>query len=120
MAVLVGVDRRDPASGEQLGRGIHQSGYICYTEERRVMVLISRRDPDKDQPTFISYAGSWEIEGSTVVHIVDMATRAPWVGTRQIRHFTFEGGRLILAPPVSHDFNHDITTQRALTWERLP
>lgn len=116
---LVGVDRRDPASGEQLGRGVRQSGYICYTDEGRVMVLISRQDPDKDQPVFTSYAASWEIEGDAVIHTVDMATRAPWVGTRQVRHFTFEDDRLILAPPVSHDFNHDVTTQRTLTWEKL-
>jgi hypothetical protein len=116
---LVGVDRTDPESGEQLGLGAVQTGYICYTDEGRVMVLISRQEPDEEEATFTSYAGTWHIEGDAVIHTVEMATRKPWVGTRQVRHFVFEGNRLILTPPTSHDFNHDKITQRSLTWEKL-
>jgi hypothetical protein len=116
---LIGVDRKDPKSGETLGASSVQTGFICYTDESRVMVLICRQEPDGSEPAFTSYAGTWHIEGDAVIHTVEMATRKPWVGTRQVRHFTFEGNRLILSPPTSHDFNHDKITQRSLTWEKV-
>jgi hypothetical protein len=116
---LVGVDRTDPESGEKLGLSAVQTGYICYTDERRVMVLISRQEPNGEPAEFTSYAGTWEIESDAVVHSVEMATRKPWVGTRQVRHFVFEGNRLILTPPTSLDFNHNKITQRSLSWEKL-
>ena len=114
---LVGVEREVADSGEKLDQGITQTGFICYTDEPRMMVIIRRETPAGQEIT--SYAGPWTIEGDAVVHHVEMATREPWVGTRQVRHFAFEEDRLILMPPVSPDYTHGSVTRRALTWRKL-
>ena len=115
---LVGVDRELAQSGEKLDTGAIQTGFICYTEEPRMMVIIRRAEAGRVE--FISYAGPWSIEGDAVIHHVEIASREAWAGTRQIRHFAFEQNRLILTPPVSPDYTHGAVTRRSLTWERLP
>ena len=54
-----------------------------------------------------------------MIHSVEMATREPWVGTEQVRGFSFEGNRLTLSPPVSPDYVHGSVTRRHLVWEKL-
>lgn len=115
---LVGVDREVAGSGEKLDRDVMETGFICYTDEPRMMVIIRRVEAERQE--VISYAGSWTIEGDTVLHHVDISSRAAWVDTKQVRHFAFDGNRLVLSPPVSPDFTHKVVTRRSLTWEKLP
>jgi hypothetical protein len=116
---LVGVDREVADSGEKLDQGVIQTGFICYTNEPRMMVIIRRAIPGQPGQEITSYAGPWRIEGDAVIHSVEMATREPWVGTEQVRGFSFEGNRLTLSPPVSPDYVHGSVTRRHLVWEKL-
>jgi hypothetical protein len=116
---LVGVDREVADSGEKLDQGVTQTGFICYTNEPRMMVIIRRAIPGQPGQEITSYAGPWRIEGDAVIHSVEMATREPWVGTEQVRGFSFEGNRLTLSPPVSPDYVHGSVTKRHLIWEKL-
>ncbi len=116
---LVGVDREVADSGQKLDQGVVQTGFICYTSEPRMMVIIRRSTPGKPGQEITSYAGPWRIEGDAVIHSVEMATREPWVGTEQVRGFTFEGDRLTLSPPVSADYTHGSVTRRHLVWQKL-
>jgi len=115
---LTGVEREEEATGRKLDIGSRQSGYLSYTPDGRMMVIIARHVVDgEDQIT--CYAARWHIEGDTVIHDVEIAARAPWTGTRQVRGFRFEGNRLILSPPVSADYIHGTVTRRSLTWEKV-
>lgn len=115
---LVGVDREDIATGKKLDMDKQQTGYIAYTPDGRMMVIISRSQPDgEDHVT--CYAAQWHVEGDHVIHDVEIAARAPWAGTRQVRGFRFHGNRLTLSPPVSEDYIHGTVTRRSLEWERV-
>ena len=115
---LVGVEREDAASGTKLDVGTNQSGYISYTPDGRMMVIIARHNPDGDDH-ITGYAAKWHVEGETVIHDVEIATRLPWAGTKQLRGFRFHGNRLTLSPPVSEDFIHRTVTRRSLEWEKV-
>lgn len=114
---LVGVDREEVATGKKLDADVKHTGYICYTPDRRMMVIISHAGPKSTEIT--SYAAHWHVEGEHVIHDVDIAARAPWVGTRQLRGFEFHRDRLTLSPPVSADFVHGSVTRRSLEWEKV-
>ncbi len=112
------VRREVAATGEKLDADVTQAGYISYTPDRRVMVILSRaRAGMPDEIT--CYAARWSVEGDHIFHDVDIASRAPWAGTRQTRGYRFEGGKLTLSPPVSADFIHGVVTRRSLVWERV-
>ena len=115
---LIGVEREVASSGQKLDENVTQTGFICYTNEPRMMVIIRRMEPGKPQQ-ITSYAGPWTIEDDAVIHHVEMATRETWVNVPQVRHFKFEGDKLILTPPVSEDYTHGAVTRRSLTWQKL-
>ncbi len=115
---LVGVSREDVATGKKLDEDVTQTGYISYTRDGRVMVIISREAPGK--PAEVTcYAAAWHVEGEHVIHDVDIAARAAWKGTRQLRGFRFHGDRLTLSPPVSPDYVHGSVTRRSLEWQKV-
>ena len=49
----------------------------------------------------------------------EIAARAPWKGTKQVRGFRFHDDKLTLSPPVSPDFVHGSVTRRSLTWRKV-
>jgi hypothetical protein len=116
---LVGVSREEVSSGATLDADVKQTGYISYTPDGRMMVIISRADPKQNAPSLTCYAARWWVEDDHVIHSIDMAARTSWVGTQQIRYFEFAGNRLTLRPPVSADFTHGTVTRRALEWEKV-
>ena len=115
---LVGVDREEAATGKKLDVDTQQSGFISYTPDGRMMVIIARHiDGQEDEVT--CYAARWHVEGDSVVHDVELAGRAPWKGTRQVRGFQFNADRLTLSPPVSEDYIHGSVTRRSLEWQKI-
>jgi hypothetical protein len=116
---LVGVDREEVATGAKLDADVVQTGYISYTRDGRVMVIISRANPKRPAPEIMCYAAAWTVDGDKVYHDVDIAARQEWSGTRQTRHFRFHDDMLTLSPPVSADFMHGTVTRRSLTWRRI-
>ena len=114
---LVGVTREDPATGKNLDEGVAYDGYIAYTDDRRVTVVITRKAPGEER-YITSYCARWTIEGDHVIHNVDLGTREKREGSRQPRHYRFHDDRLTLTPPVSLDFVHSSPTKRSLEWQR--
>ena len=66
-------------------------------------------DPDRAAAysTYISYCGTYTVEGDNVVHHVKAGLIPSWTGSDQVRRFRFEGGRLIISPG-----------NQKLVWER--
>jgi hypothetical protein len=116
---LMGVDREEASSGKKLDVGVTSTGYISYQPDGRMSVVISRVEPGAATPAITCYAAKWTLDGDKVYHDIDIAARHEWNGTRQIRHFTFEGDTLTLRPPVSEDYVHGTVTRRALKWKKV-
>ncbi len=94
-------------------------GYLIYTADGYMSAEImapDRRQSDKNFPleaaagqtlpdpdraaaysTYISYCGTYTVEGDTVVHHVKAGLIPSWTGSDQVRHFRFEDGRLIIS-----------------------
>lgn len=67
--------------------------------------------------TFLSYCGTFEVQGNEVVHHIEVCLFPNWSGRDQRRYYQFEGRRLILrtAPQVYQ--GSERTAQ--LVWERV-
>ncbi len=67
--------------------------------------------PDADRAraysTYLSYCGTYTVQGSTVTHHVKAGLIPSWTGSEQPRAFRFEGGCLIIG-----------VGNQKLTWER--
>ncbi len=66
-------------------------------------------DPDraKAYSTYLSYCGTYTVEGDTVTHHVKAGLIPSWTGSKQARRFTFDHGCLIIR-----------SGNQKLTWER--
>ena len=55
-------------------------------------------DPDRARAysTYLSYCGTYTVEGDTVTHHVKVGLIPSWTGSEQPRHFRFEHGCLII------------------------
>src|SRR5258705_6221331 len=114
---LVSVLREDSRSGvEEDSFGPHPIGYITYSADHRMMVVIvcgNRQKPaaarvtpaeaDALMKSLVSYAGTFSIDGDEITHHVEVSWNEIWTGTRQTRRFRLAGGRLKLETPASPD-----------------
>jgi len=66
-------------------------------------------DPDRARAysTYLSYCGTYTVDGDTVIHHVEAGLIPSWTGSEQVRLFRFELGRLIIE-----------AGNQKLTWER--
>ena len=107
--------------------------YIIYTPGGHMMSVTveeSRQPPagsiltDEERirlfKTIVSaYAGTYTVEGDTVVHEVEMSWNEAWTGTRQVRRFRIDGDAMTLETTprtAGTDSRQFINT---LTWERV-
>ena len=78
--------------------GPHPCGYITYTPDGRVMVLVVARErarpanlvPTNEEKialydTMFAYAGKFDFDGTKVVHHIDVSWNEAWRGSSQIR-----------------------------------
>lgn len=99
----VATGERHPALGDQPG------GYVGYAPDGRMYALLvadGRVVPAGDPPTdaervllhksMIAYAGTYRIEGSKVVHHIDVAWNNARIGSDQVRFFRLDGDALTL------------------------
>ncbi len=68
---------------------------------------LSEPDRARAYSTYLSYCGTYAVEGNTVTHHVKAGLIPSWTGSEQPRPFRFAHGRLIIG----------VGTQK-LTWER--
>jgi len=107
-------------------------GFINYSPDGRMIALITRRDrsaPADGRATaaeaealfrsMLSYAGTYAVGDGVVTHHVDISWNESYSGGAQQRHFAFEGDRLILSTPQSHDPIDGRLSVRRMTWERV-
>ena len=121
-------------NGELVGLyGEHPIGFLTYTKEGRMAVIISDSDraslsteddlvaPNAERAaafsTFGAYAGTFRIEADRVIHHVEISSLQNWVGTDQVRWMKLEGNRLVLWPPKGPMGGEQ--REYELIWERL-
>jgi hypothetical protein len=127
---LVSFESESQATGERepvLGKS--PVGYIIFTPERRMMVIITgegRNAPKNDQDraallkSMIAYTGMYRIEGDKRITKIDASWNPEWVGTEQGRFFRFDGDRFHI---ISEWMQSVVKPERGkvrtiLTWER--
>ena len=110
----------DLASGETRDAlGPNPRGYITYTRDGRVMVLVlkaERARPAALVPTdaeklalydsMFAYAGTYTVDAEKVVHHIDMSWNQSWTGTNQIRFVHLDGDTLTyIGAPARNPIN---------------
>jgi hypothetical protein len=113
--------------------GTEPLGFIMYHGGGRMMVLMangSRPQPESmakitDEQrqqlfsTFIAYAGSFQFDGDTIKHTIDVSWNELWTGTTQVRQVKKDGDRLIYTSspaPSALDGSMGFATH---VWERV-
>jgi hypothetical protein len=98
----------DLVTGETVDAlGANPQGYITYTPDGRVMVLVLRGDrkkpaalvPTNDEKialydSMFAYAGTYTVDHEKVMHHIDMSWNQSWTGTSQIRYLTIRDDEL--------------------------
>ena len=64
-------------TGKKLDEDLKQTGYIAYTPDGKMLVIISHVHPDGKED-ITCYTGDWNVVGEEVIHDVEIAARAPW------------------------------------------
>ncbi len=121
-------------AGERQPMGLgwdRAEGYIIYTAEGRMMVLIAAagRKPMgypnvTDQAralahkTMTAYTGTYEFHGDHVVHHVDMASYPDWQGPARRRAAKLSGNRITLTTPLMERSGSTLAKYE-LVWERV-
>jgi Lipocalin-like domain len=120
--------------------GANPNGYITYTSDGQMMVMFSRSDRllfDKDIQSplsgemnalpiedlarsftsFNAYAGTYILNGNTVIHQIAIASIPNRVGKTLIRTFAIDGNRIVLKTPET--IVDGTAKVFELTWERV-
>jgi len=133
---LVASTRKVLDTGEVSDRfGKQPSGYINYTSDGRMLVLIVSDKNDRPAPeigvalsdeqavklfrTMTAYGGTYEFDGHTVKHHIDISWNQAWTGTTQIRDVQKDGDKLIYTTrpaPSPVDGKMNVVT---LVWQKV-
>jgi hypothetical protein len=111
--------------------GPHPMGYLNYSSNGRMMVIIVKKDRKKpagkittpDEAaillnTMTSYAGTYTVNKNQIVHHIDVSWNPSWADTNQIRYYKLEGRRLTLTmAPFTDPVLGKITVH--LVWEKI-
>jgi hypothetical protein len=110
-----------------------EHGFITYGKDGRMLILIVRGDRPKPESldkitdqqradlfrSMTAYGGTYQCDGKTMEHHIDISWNEIWTGTTQIRDVKKEGDRLIYttrpAPFVSDGKMSVVTT----VWEKV-
>jgi len=118
---LVGTKAHDDA-GKPLPPpyGPKPMGLVIFEADGRMMTVLCDGRPTlpPDEPRqYMSYAGNYRFDGSTLVTRVDASSDASRVGGEQVRQVRFEGAQLLLNPP--RRLWGGTMQHQELTWERV-
>jgi Lipocalin-like domain len=112
--------------------GEHPTGYIQYSPGGHLVSFITTGDlkrpatasyTDAERSEIYKgiaggYAGTYTIQGNTVIHHLLTAWRPEWVGSDQTRSFKIEGKHLtITTAPIKNQTGQDVVA--ILTFERV-
>jgi hypothetical protein len=108
-------------------------GYITYSDDGRMLVLIVRNPRPKpssieattDQEraellrTMTAYSGTYEFDGKTIKHHIDISWNEVWTGTTEVRSVTRDGDRLVYTTPPFHFHTDGRLSVNTLIWEKV-
>ncbi len=115
------------------------TGLLTYTDDGRMCASLMKRarvpttaktinaatarERARLASTFQSYAGSYRIDGDTVIHDVEVSLFPNWVGGEQLRHITWQpdgdGGRNLLLSTPPEPTEAGRTAVNRLLWRRI-
>jgi hypothetical protein len=118
---LVRAVARD-ADGKQLpvpygGQGM---GHVMFSTNGRMMAVVCdgrQALPPGIEREYSSYCGNYTFDGLRLVTRVDAASDPGRIGSDQVREVRFEGGLMVLRPPV-RAYGGSVA-QRELYWEKV-
>jgi hypothetical protein len=107
---LLSIETQDKETNEKNNLlGAHPYGYLSYGSDCRMYVILtkeSRVAPAQlvatDQESIglyrglISYAGTYSIDGSNIIHHIQASWNQAWTGTTQVQQFNVDGSTLFL------------------------
>ena len=95
-------------------------GLVVFEATGRMMAVLcdGRNALAAGEPRqFMSYAGNYTFDGTTLSTRVDASSEAARVGGDQARHVRFENGLMVLAPP--RRLYAGVMQHQELAWERI-
>jgi hypothetical protein len=131
---LVSFDREIVATKEVVHAfGGHATGFSTYTADGRYMSMVvdaTRKPPAQPTATdaeainlyrtMNAFAGSYRIEGNTIIYHFDITWNQIENGEEQTRPFKVEGDRLTFTtPPTKNAFLNNQMVSASLVWERV-
>src|SRR5262245_23059897 len=96
------------------------AGLVVFHENGRMMCVLcdGRAELPAGEPRqYISYAGTYTFDGTTLTTRVDASSEASRVGGDQVRAVRFERGRLVLRPP--RRLYAGVMQHQELVWARI-
>ena len=119
-----------PSGIESDDYGLHPIGYLNYSSDGHVMVMMIRADrpkpkeqnvsPDEAQALIKSmtgYAGTYQVKDNKIIHHIEISWNESWTGTKQVRYYKLKGNRLILTMAPFNDPVYGKISVR-LVWEK--
>jgi hypothetical protein len=112
--------------------GVNPKGYIHYSHDGRMMVIIAKDNRPNPKDAAIksqdaealfksmnSYAGTYEVKNDCIIHHIDISWNQKWTGTDQVRYYKFNGNKLVLSIPAKLDPQTKKLVVDSLFWEKL-
>ena len=96
------------------------NGVVCFEPGGRMYCVLcdGRAALAAGEPRqFMSYAGNYTFDGTTLSTRVDASSDASRVGGDQVRSVRFENGKMVLAPP--RRLYAGVMQHQELLWERV-
>jgi hypothetical protein len=131
---LVSSTRTNTATGATTDSfGPNPRGYITYSRDGRMMVLIARSDRPKPESiakitdeqrnrlfsSMLAYAGTYSFDGRTIEHHIDISWNEVWSGTSQVRDVKKDGDRLVYTTQLAPSALDGTMGFATLVWEKL-
>lgn len=131
---LISFSQKFVATGETIEVfGESPSGFINYSRDGRMMVLIVKDERPKpsdlanmtDQEraelfkTMVAYGGTYTLEDETITHHLDISFNQIWTGTDQVRNIKFDGEKVILSTNPQPRLQDGRVVVANLTWEKV-
>ncbi len=96
------------------------NGVVCFQADARMYCVLcdGRAELPAGEPRqFMSYAGNYTFDGTTLSTRVDASSDTSRIGGDQVRSVRFENGGMMLAPP--RRLYAGVMQKQELFWERI-
>ena len=100
--------------------GAKAMGRVTFNADGRMMAVLCDGRPAMPAGVArlsVSYCGNYTFDGKRLVTRVDATSEPERMGTDQVRDVRFEGGLMVLRPPVREE--NGIPVQRELFWQKI-